>query len=62
MGYLDMEDVLSALRARPHMQHVVLTGRGALAEIIAIADTVTEMQDVKHAYRAGIQAQQGIEL
>lgn len=62
MRYLDVEDVLAALRVRPPMQHVVLTGRGALPEIIDIADTVTEMQDIKHAYRAGIQAQQGVEL
>jgi len=62
MQYLDVEEVLAALRARPHMQHVVLTGRGALAQIMDIADTVTEMQDIKHAYRAGIQAQQGVEL
>ena len=62
LQYLNVEDVLAALRARPTMQHVVLTGRGAPAEIIAIADTVTEMQDIKHAYRAGIQAQPGIEL
>jgi cob(I)alamin adenosyltransferase len=62
LGYLDLQQVLAALRARPHMQHVVLTGRGALPEIVDIADTVTEMRDVKHAYRAGIQAQQGVEL
>lgn len=60
--YLDPQTVLAALRTRPIMQHVVLTGRGALPEIIAAADTVTEMQDIKHAYRAGIQAQKGIEL
>ena len=60
--YLDPQAVLAALRARPTMQHVVLTGRGALPEIIAAADTVTEMQDIKHAYRAGIQAQKGVEL
>jgi cob(I)alamin adenosyltransferase len=62
LGYLDLQQVLAALRARPQMQHVVLTGRGALPEILDIADTVTEMRDVKHAYRAGIQAQQGVEL
>ena len=60
--YLDVQQVLDALRARPTMQHVALTGRGALPEIIAAADTVTEMMDIKHAYRAGIQAQQGMEL
>jgi len=54
--------VLAALRARPAMQHVVLTGRGAPPELIEFADTVTEMRDIKHAYRAGIQAQEGVEL
>lgn len=62
LRYLAAEEVITALRARPSMQHVVLTGRGALPEIIDLADTVTEMQDVKHAYRAGIQAQPGVEL
>jgi len=60
--YLDLEAVLAALRARPAMQHVVLTGRAAPDALIAYADTVTEMRDIKHAYRAGIQAQKGIEL
>jgi len=60
--YLDLQAVLAVLQARPAMQHVVLTGRGALPEIIDIADTVTEMRDIKHAYRAGIQAQKGVEL
>lgn len=62
LGYLDTQQVLAALRARPHMQHVVLTGRAAPPELIEFADTVTEMRDIKHAYRAGIQAQAGIEL
>ncbi len=62
LGYLDLQQVLDALRARPHMQHVVLTGRGAPDALIAFADTVTEMRDIKHAYRAGIQAQEGVEL
>lgn len=62
LGYLDTQQVLAALRARPSMQHVVLTGRGASPEIVDFADTVTEMRDIKHAYRAGIQAQQGVEL
>ena len=62
LHYLDVPAVLGALKARPPMQHVVLTGRGAPAELIEYADTVTEMHDVKHAYRAGIQAQQGVEL
>ncbi len=62
LGYLRLQQVLDALRARPHMQHVVLTGRGAPTELIDAADTVTEMREIKHAYRAGIQAQKGVEL
>lgn len=62
LQYLDVQEVLAALRARPPMQHVVLTGRGAPPEIIEVADTVTEMKDIKHAYRAGVQAQKGVEL
>jgi cob(I)alamin adenosyltransferase len=62
LGYLDTSEVLAALRARPPLQHVVLTGRGAPHELIEFADTVTEMHDIKHAYRAGIQAQEGVEL
>ncbi|MEW6764880.1 MAG: cob(I)yrinic acid a,c-diamide adenosyltransferase [Pseudomonadota bacterium] len=61
-NYLAEEDILSAIRARPPMQHVVVTGRGASADLIALADTVTEMRDVKHAYRAGVKAQPGIDL
>ncbi len=62
LGYLDVETVLAALRARPSMQHVVLTGRAAPPELIEFADTVTEMREIKHAFRAGIQAQEGVEL
>ncbi|MGC9008077.1 MAG: cob(I)yrinic acid a,c-diamide adenosyltransferase [Halothiobacillaceae bacterium] len=61
-GYLDSDRVLDALAHRPTMQHVVVTGRGALEALIELADTVTEMRDVKHAYRAGIKAQPGIDL
>lgn len=61
-GYVPLPDVLNAMRARPQHQHVVITGRGAPAELIDIADTVTEMCEIKHAYYAGVQAQKGIEL
>jgi cob(I)alamin adenosyltransferase len=44
------------------MQHVIITGRGASQKLIEVADTVTEMRDIKHAYRAGIKAQKGVEL
>lgn len=60
--YLNIEDVIKDLQSRPEMQHVVITGRGAKDELIEIADTVTEMKDVKHAFRSGIKAQKGIEL
>ncbi len=59
--YLDVEDVINDLLARPAMQHVVVTGRGAPPELVAIADTVTEMAAVKHAFKAGIVAQAGTE-
>jgi cob(I)alamin adenosyltransferase len=59
--YLDVQRVIADLRARPAMQHVVITGRGAPPELIEIADTVTEMQEVKHAFKNGIAAQAGVE-
>ena len=59
--YLDVDDVIADLLERPAMQHVVITGRGAPPELIAIADTVTEMAVVKHAFQAGIGAQAGTE-
>ena len=61
-GYLDLDRVLSDLQARPPMQHVVVTGRGAKPEMIKLADTVTEMGMIKHAFQAGIKAQKGVEL
>lgn len=61
-GYLDLEQVLNDLQARPPMQHVVVTGRGAKPELIELADTVSEIGVVKHAFQAGIRAQKGIEL
>ena len=62
LHYLEVGQVLEALRNRPAMQHVVLTGRAAPDALIAYADTVTEMRPIKHAFEAGIQAQKGIEL
>lgn len=59
--YLDVDTVIGDLLDRPGMQHVVITGRGAPEELIAIADTVTEMAVVKHAFKAGIAAQAGTE-
>tara|TARA_R110002073_G_scaffold101455_8_gene230568 strand:- start:3235 stop:3840 length:606 start_codon:yes stop_codon:yes gene_type:complete len=61
-GWLDLPTVLNDLKNRPPMQHVVITGRGAPEVLCEAADTVTEMNDTKHAYRAGITAQKGIDL
>ena len=60
--WLDMDKVLDDLKARHAMQHVVVTGRGALSALVEAADTVTELADKKHAYRAGVKAQKGIDL
>ncbi|MET0225215.1 MAG: cob(I)yrinic acid a,c-diamide adenosyltransferase [Dokdonella sp.] len=60
--YVQLEQVTAALAARPPQQHVVITGRGAPDGLIEVADTVTEMRVVKHAFQAGIKAQKGIEL
>jgi cob(I)alamin adenosyltransferase len=62
LGYLDPEPVVAFLKARDPRQHVVLTGRGAPPAIIEAADLVSEVVAIKHPYRAGIKAQQGIEF
>lgn len=59
--YLDVHTVIADLLERPAMQHVAITGRAAPPELIEVADTVTEMQVVKHAFKAGIAAQAGTE-
>jgi cob(I)alamin adenosyltransferase len=60
-GMLDPAVVAEALRGRPEMVHVLLTGRNAHPLLVEMADTVTEMREVKHAYQKGILAQRGIE-
>jgi cob(I)alamin adenosyltransferase len=60
--YVALDDVLAALAMRPPDQHVVITGRAAPDGLVEVADTVTEMRLVKHAFQAGIKAQKGIEL
>ena len=56
-----MLDVVAVLKRKPEMVHVILTGRNAHPSIVEIADTVTEMKQVKHAYEKGVMAQRGIE-
>src|SRR5271156_5062733 len=60
-GMLDPAKVAEELKARPGMGHVILTGRNAHPILVEIADTVTEMRQVKHAYESGVLAQRGIE-
>jgi len=62
MEYLPKDEVLTALRAKNPDQHIVITGRGALPELIELADLVTEMREIKHPFNAGVKAQLGIEF
>jgi cob(I)alamin adenosyltransferase len=62
LGYLDPKEVVEFLKTRDPDLHVVLTGRGAPPEICDFADTVSEIRAVKHHYKAGVKAQQGIEF
>ncbi|MFP9442377.1 cob(I)yrinic acid a,c-diamide adenosyltransferase [Pectobacterium brasiliense] len=59
--YLDLSDIVTALKQRPAGQTVIITGRGCHRDLLETADTVTEMRPVKHAFDSGIQAQQGID-
>jgi cob(I)alamin adenosyltransferase len=60
--YLPLHEVLDVLNNKPHDKHVVVTGRNAKEELIAIADLVTEMELIKHPFRSGVKAQAGIEF
>lgn len=59
--YLGLDEIMPAIAARPAMQHVVITGRAADDALIAAADTVSAIRDVKHAFRDGVRAQEGID-
>ncbi len=59
--YLDLDEVMAALENRPSQQHVVVTGRACHRAIIDMADTVSEVQNTKHAFDSGIKAQKGID-
>jgi len=60
--YLEVEQVLADVAARPPHQHVIVTGRAAPPELVAAADTVTDMSPVKHAFAAGVKAMPGLEF
>ncbi|WP_394389089.1 cob(I)yrinic acid a,c-diamide adenosyltransferase [Shewanella woodyi] len=59
--YLDVERVVEALKNRPKMQHVIVTGRACHRAIVELADTVSEVQPIKHAFDSGIKAQPGFD-
>jgi len=62
-GWIEVAEVIEALRARPEMVHVVMTGRDADPALVEFADLVTEMREIKHPYaEQGIRAQEGIEF
>ena len=61
-GWVPTEEIVAAIANRPSHVNLVLTGRDAPPEIVAVADTVTEMREVKHAYQAGISAKRGIDF
>lgn len=61
-GYLDMAEVVETIKQRPPMQTVILTGRGAKPELVEISDTVSDIRDEKHAFKAGVKAQAGIDF
>jgi cob(I)alamin adenosyltransferase len=61
--YLDLNEVIAFLKTeKPHMTHVVLTGRNAKEDLFEIADLVTEMELIKHPFRSGIKGQAGVEF
>ncbi|MCF2907399.1 cob(I)yrinic acid a,c-diamide adenosyltransferase [Pseudoalteromonas sp. DL2-H2.2] len=60
--YLDLDEVIEALENRPAMQSVIITGRGAHRRLTELADTVSEVRNVKHAFEAGIKAQKGFDF
>ena len=61
-GWLDLDMVTEAISQRPAHMNLVITGRGAPDGLIAACDTVSEVKDIKHAFRNGIKAQRGIEF
>ena len=60
-GYIELEEVVDALNNRPPMQSVIITGRGAHRTLIEMADTVSEVKNVKHAFDSGVKALKGVD-
>ena len=60
-GYIDLDEIIATLNNRPKMQHVLITGRACHRRLTDIADTVSEVQPIKHAFSAGVKAQKGLD-
>ena len=60
-GYIDLDEIIATLKNRPKMQHVLITGRACHRRLVELADTVSEVQPVKHAFKAGVKAQKGLD-
>ena len=60
-GYIELDEIIEALNNRPKMQHVLITGRACHRRLIELADTVSEVQPIKHAFKAGVKAQKGLD-
>lgn len=61
-GYLTLDECIAAIKKRPVNQNVILTGRSEIPELLELADTVSEVREVKHAFHSGVKAQKGIEF
>ena len=61
-GFVPLDEVLAALRDRPAYVHVIISGRNAPEELLAIADLVTEMKSIKHPFDKGVRAQPGLDF
>jgi cob(I)alamin adenosyltransferase len=60
-GYIELDEIIEVLNNRPKMQHVLITGRACHRRLIELADTVSEVQPIKHAFEAGVKAQKGLD-
>ncbi|MEH0665573.1 cob(I)yrinic acid a,c-diamide adenosyltransferase [Vibrio scophthalmi] len=60
-GYIELDEVIEALEQRPAMQSVIITGRGAHRSLIEMADTVSEVKNIKHAFESGVKALKGVD-
>ncbi len=61
-GWIDIDEVIATIRSRPEHVNIICTGRKAADALIEVADTVSEIADIKHAYRAGFRAKKGIDF